>query len=171
MENRKEKVLNIVSIFLFSIGIGSFLTYYILGILNRKIIQISDIVKEAVSTGNAAQMETGAFIYVVFIIGVLAFSIAPVMRTRTIHSTIKMIVFLGLFFLTASGLMLSSARGGMDITYMIVVWFFCIFSTYLAGQIIMKLYFWMKKNESNEIDMVKMTFVWTILAYVLGKLV
>ena len=61
-------------------------------------------------------------------------------------------------------------RGEIFLSYMVVIWLSSIYIAWFFLGIINIVYQWVKSGTENEqLNMVKLTFLWTIIAFIIGK--
>ena len=82
----------------------------------------------------------------------------------------RCLILLCFLFIDFCSLISVIVRGELFHIYIVVVWVSSIYFVWMCFEILGVLYRWMKTESAGQtIDVVKLTFLWTIIAFILGK--
>jgi len=155
---------------LFSIGAGSLLAFYLIELCKVKLVPLSDEIEKLILTGNTQAIYMGLLEYVIFMVGVIAILIAPLLSQRNKGVGIKVFLLLVLALIDIGGVITVIAQGRVFSTFILVVWISSVYMTWFCIGVMKIIYGWIKidKEEKNQFDVAKLTFIWAIIAFLLG---
>ncbi len=150
-----------------SIGIGSIVTCFLLIFINKNLPSI-EIYED---TSIAGGYNISLFSYLLLVIGLTIMMIIPFLnnwnrKNRILFSLLLLIVPIDI--VTAVVLI---ARSELFLLAIGIIWVSVVFYMFVFIQIIGVLHNWVKVADSDKYDIGKLTLVWVILAFILGRLV
>ena len=103
-------------------------------------------------------------------ISVFAILSAPFFMEGEKKAGKRCLILLCFLFIDFCSLISVIVRGELFHIYIVVVWVSSIYFVWMCFEILGVLYRWMKTESAGQtIDVVKLTFLWTIIAFILGK--
>ena len=155
---------------LLSFGLGGIATFYMIQFSSIRLLPLSKEIKEIMLNGITKNFSVGIFETVILLISLFALLAAPLFFNWDENAGIKILILLVVFFSDAAGMLTVIVRGEIFLTYMAVIWASSIYIAWFCLGILNILYLWVKAGTENErFNMVKLTFLWTIIAFTIGK--
>ncbi len=155
---------------LLEIGIGGFIAYFFIQFMKLKLLPLSVELNFAVMNGTLPDVKIEIAEAAVFMISVFVLLIAPLFIHWNKSAGLKIVMLLFVFFADIGGVMTVVVRGEIFTFFIFVIWFSAIYITWLCFGIGKILYAWVKTSSADPgFDIVKLTFVWTIIAFIIGK--
>ena len=166
-KSRIERILG--KIFL-SVGCGGFLAYYLIEMCRAKLLPVSEEIRELVETGRIQDIKIDAVEPIIMLISIFSLLIAPLFIQWNKKSGIKILTLLCAFFIDTSGAIIVIATGEISKLYMICLWISSIYVVWICMEIIHVIYAWVRvQTPGDHYDIAKLTFLWAIIAFILGK--
>ena len=169
MQNR-EMIMHKVGKWFMIIGIAGLLSLLFIEWSRWNLVPLAEKINLVAVSENYHEFHT-EFIEV----GIATFSIftlfaAPSLVRWDSRSAINVTLLLFAIVIDIAAIISVIARGEIFETYIMIVLSMCIYVKNIL-EITQKLYYWITTgSEENHYDIVKMTFIWTIIAFIIGKI-
>lgn len=156
----------------FAVGIGSLVAFWLINVCKDKAIPLSAEIEKVITSGNYQEIYVGMWEGIIFMVGFLASFIAPLLSQWDKKMGIKVSVLLALVSFDLCGLMTVIAQGQVYPFFMVTVWVSSIYIVWLCIGVLKIIYGWLKieKEEKNQFNVAKLTLIWTVIAFLLGRL-
>lgn len=155
---------------LLSFGLGGIAAFYMIQFSVIKLLPLSKEMKEIMQNGASQDFGIGVFVAVILLVSLFALLAAPLFFQWDENAGIKILILLLAFCSDAVGMLTVIVRGEIFLSYMVVIWISSIYIAWFSLGIINIVYQWVKSGTENEqLNMVKLTFLWTIIAFIIGK--
>lgn len=156
---------------LFCVGIGGLLTYYLIEWGKLKLPVVLDMVENWISTGYMNDLHIGMHEMCIFSISVFLLLLVPLMGNWNQKTGIQAFLLLLLILINVGGVITVIGRGEIFPLFIYVVWITSAYIIWLSIGTIKMIYLWTRVKETDgKLDVVKLTLIWTVIAFVLGKL-
>lgn len=157
----------------FSLALGGFLSCYITVFIRKEIMPIfsqEEILKRFVE--NSEFISIGLFEIVVFVISFITILIAPLLGKKDKKQNKKVFLFFIIAVTSVFFIIISAGRQRLDYITAILILFSCILFISILIDILKATYQWLKvdKKQKGQIDIAKLTFIWTIIVFIIGIL-
>lgn len=170
MKKNKIEIKNFRKI-LFCIGSGGLLTYYLVEWGKVKLTAVSETVEKWIVTGYMSDLHIGIIEMCIFIISVFLLLLVALLGNRNQRTGVQVFFLLLLTLMNVGGIITVIGRGEIFPLLIFVVWMTLAYLIWLSIGAVEMLYSWTKAKETDEkFDVVKLTFIWTVIAFILGKL-
>lgn len=167
---KKENIFKKLGKVLFSIGVGGLIACYLIRLCEIKLLPLSEPIKRMVISGNMEDMRNSMLEVIILLISTYALFVAPLFIHWNKSFGKRVLVLLFVFFIDLSGSVIALASGEISLLYITVIWLSSIYVTWFCVGIAGIIYSWLQVGtKDTQLDMVKLTFIWTIIAFVLGK--
>lgn len=153
---------------LLSVGIAGIGTYFLSPLLAQRAVLLREAISSSLETGNGF-VSPDTFSSTVFFISVLAVLLAPLIIFDVNKKGIKISVFLIWVVLDLLLYMMTVILEKGDIFFVLVTWGLLSYSFWLFTGICREVYQWIIVKDDKRFDIPKLTLLWTILAFILGK--
>lgn len=172
MENKIQ--LKVFGKMAFIMGIGGFLAYYFIQYIKFKVPMIAAKIRPLIMEKGFQAIHIEGIEFFIFASSLFLLLLAPFLiecgKKENTRTWIHIFILIFLCFINSAGIIISIARGNIFFAYIIVIWVSSIYVTWIMYNTMKKLYQWIKiSTERESFDIVKMTFIWTILAFIIGK--
>ena len=155
---------------LLSFGLGGIAAFYMIQFSVIKLLPLSKEMKEIMLNGASQDFGVGVFVSVILLVSLFALLAAPLFLQWDENAGIKILILLLVFCSDAVGMLTVIVRGEIFLSYMAVIWISSIYIAWFSLGIINIVYQWVKSGTENvQFNMVKLTFLWTIIAFIIGK--
>ena len=154
---------------LFNICAGNFLSIYILFLIRKYILPIlQNIDFENNINLNSPIYKISDFEFYITMFSLIIFLYFPVFFLK--FNKKKMAIYNLLFILDFVGLIRFVVVKRLDLFTIVLVYLSCIFFLYIIAKLIKCFYKWLKQkpDDTTKFNLAKLTFIWTILAFILG---
>lgn len=164
------KKLKIIGRGLLVVGIASLITYYLIKVSSIKLISLSLELKEQITTGKIENVGIGMLENLPLLVGTFALMVAPLFIKWDNSAGKKMLVLLFVLFVDIASAVTVVVRGQLFTAYVMVIWGSAIYITWFLLGVADILYLWVRTGTSDgQFDVVKLTFIWTVIAFIIGK--
>lgn len=120
---------------------------------------------------NLYEVKTQFIEGVIATIGIFSLFAAPSLLRWDNKSIVNVILLLLSIFLDICGSLSVIARGEIFTFYVLIILFSMLVYVKITIEILQKIYTWITaQTNNNHYDIAKMTFVWAIIAFILGKI-
>ena len=155
---------------LFTVGIGGIFSCYLLELSRIKLLPLSEQLQRSIALGNIPEIHISSLEIMISFISVFAILSAPFFMEGGKKAGKRCLILLCFLFIDFCSLISVIVRGELFHIYIVVVWVSSICFVWMCFEILGVLYRWMKTESAGQtIDVVKLTFLWTIIAFILGK--
>ncbi len=155
---------------LLSIGMGGLMAYYLIELSKVKLLPFAAEIKKAMVAGTLDSVGVGALESFILLVSIVALLASPLFICRDEKAGDKLLVLLFVCFIDMGGVVTVIAREEVFPLYMFVVWGSSTYVVWLCIGILKNIYLWVRSGtENRQFDIVKLTFIWTIIAFVIGK--
>lgn len=170
MQNR-EMIMYKVGKWFMIIGIAGVLSLLFIEWSRWNLIPLSEKIKLTVLSQNYHEFQTEFIEGVIATVSIFTLFAAPSLVRWDSRSAINVTLLLFAIVIDIAAIISVIARGEIFETYIImIVLSMCIYVKNIL-EITQKLYYWITTgSEENHYDIVKMTFIWTIIAFIIGKI-
>lgn len=166
-----KKHMGKVNEYVFSIGCGGMLAFTVLQKVKVVLPTISNKLQNIIQTGNIANLKINSYEILLFVVSFLLILIAPLLSQWSHNVVNKIVALIIITFVFCVGCAISIAIGTIEISFLIVSWIFFSYISWFCLGIIKVAYIWLKEDESEQkYDAAKLTLLWTIIAFLLGKI-
>lgn len=155
---------------LLAIGIGGLITYYLIEMSRVKLLSLSTKMWGMTVSGDMENIGVGELETLIFLVSIFALFIAPLFIQWDKKAGMKiLILFLAGFAVVSSGIV-AIIQGEVLPACMIIAWLSFSYIVWFILGILKILYSWIKAGTTDsQFDMVKLTFIWTVIAFIIGK--
>ena len=166
----KKHIEKMVGKIFLSLGSGGILAVYLVNLCRLKLLPISEEIGKLIAIENMTGTEVNALEPAIILISIFSFLISPLFIKWNKKRGIEILILFFAFFIDISGAVIVVASGEISGFYIFCLWITATYVSWICIEIINILYYWIKKDTSeSHYDIVKLTFVWTIIAFILGK--
>lgn len=170
MQNR-EMIMHKVGKWFMIIGIAGVLSLLFVEWSRWNLVPLSEKIKLIALSQNYHEFQTEFIEGVIATISIFTLFAAPSLVRWDNRSVINVSLLLLAIIADVAGIIAVITRGEIFENYVIVIVLsMCIYVKNIL-EMIQKLYHWITtESEENHYDIVKMTFIWTIIAFIIGKI-
>ena len=154
--------------FVFSIGMGSLLTGYLFLRYVSKTVSLKDKILKMVYPDGAIDERAVFFISIVILSGMYALFVAPLLFQNSKWTGIKIAILIFAFFAIFIGVVIVVVTGKISLFCTVVFWMSLIYVCWISIDVLKAIYNWVKTSEGS-FDLAKMTFIWGVIVFILGK--
>lgn len=166
----KKHIEKMVGKIFLSLGGGGILAVYLVNLCRLKLLPISEEIGKLIAIENMTGTEINALEPAIILISIFSFLISPFFIQWNKKRGIEILILFFAFFIDISGAVIVVASGEISGFYIFCLWITATYVSWICIEIINILYYWIKEDTSeSHYDIVKLTFVWTIIAFILGK--
>lgn len=156
--------------YVFSIGCGGMFTFMISQKVKVLLPDISNKISSMIQTGNTVNIKINSCEIFLFVISFLMILIAPILSQWSRKVVNEIVALIITTFVFCVGCVIMTATGKIDLTFLIVSWAFFSYLCWFCLGILKAVYKWLLEDESEQkYDAAKLTLLWTITAFLLGK--
>lgn len=148
----------------FSVGLGCFISFFLTSWIKVNFLSPENLIKfkEIILSSNATNISFSFFDVVLLLIGVVGILSAPLMNKKNTRNSIMILLIIVFLFLDIILLAKTVVQQRVDSFSVFCFTLSCIYFVWLLGVISKVVYTWVKP-EKDKIDVVKLTFVWTVI--------
>lgn len=155
---------------LLSLGIGGCAACYLIELSRTELLPFAKKVETAIQTGMFQSVGIGMIETFIFLCSIFSLLTAPLFLQWNKKEGKKILILLFLLFIDVSGVVTVIARGEIFPLYMFILWISSVYVTWFCLELLGVLYAWVKRGTADgNLDIVKLTFIWTIAAFIIGK--
>lgn len=155
-----------------SVAVGGFTTLYLINIFNikwlpflHKAIENKDVINNLKENG------ISGFYVLIFVISSVILIVAPLIKVNSSKfDLILSTIIVSSITLTIFELVISIAQNHQSTQLILLLWLLCSLTMMYIGRLVLLLYYWVQIGGENHYDIVKLTFIWGIIATVLTLL-
>lgn len=166
---KKRDIKNIKE-YIFSIGCGGLLLFWGIQIAKLDIPEVSEGLKKLVETEQFSKIQISFFEIIIFAISFLLIVIAPMLCHWNKQTAKKITALIVITFLFLVGCVIVVVNGNISNLFLIVGWVFFSLLCYMGIDILKIIKLWLHEETKQNYDIAKLTLVWTVLAFLLGRL-
>lgn len=153
------------------VGLGSFMGVYLIELSKIKLLPLAQELERIILLGYLPNVTIEICEPVMVFVGVCTLFAFPLYFDTGRARKIKINILFFLLILDLAGIITVIVRGELFFLYLLLVWASSVFAVLLLLDALELVYCWVKIREDQEsFDLVKLTFLWTIVAFVLGKI-
>ena len=170
MQNR-EMIMHKVGKWFMIIGIAGLLSLYFIEWCRWNLVPLAEKIKLVAVRENYLEFHTEFIEGGIATFSIFALFAAPSLVRWDSRSAINVTLLLLAIVIDAAAIISVIAKGEIFEYYvLVIVLSMCIYVKNVL-EMIQKLYHWITTgSEENHNDIVKMTFIWTIIAFIIGKI-
>lgn len=157
--------------FVFSLGLGGLASLYIVEFFKMKIlpnlISFNEISK-FLAENNI--FDIGTMEVLIFIVSMVSIISAPLLSVNDSQNNYNVVGLIVLIFIEIISVLSICARHKIGYLFIISTTIFSVYLVWLLIDILKIAYSWTKidKSEKNQIDVTKLTFIWTVIVFLVG---
>ena len=157
----------------FAVGVGSFLTFGLLGANKSKIGELSKSMEALIQMGDTRSLKAEFFEVILLAVGLMTIFLAPFIGQWTREMSIKFSILWLLLIIDMACFVVIIVRGELTALATGVIWLSLAYISWLGIEVLKAIYRWLiiDKGKENQFDVAKLTFIWVIIAFVLGKII
>lgn len=163
-KNRKQ---NCISKMLCAAGVGGLLTYYFIMTSEVPLAQASKAIKDMAVATQMELVRSHMPGLIILSISIFLLLLAPLLMRQEKRRWLKIYALLTVVLINGCSIAIAVVQGKIPTLYLVILWISCSYILWLLFDVLKLIYNWVRID--GKTDVVKLTFIWAILTFILAK--
>jgi len=159
-----------IGLILLKTGLGGILTFVFVDFLMRLSELVNQRIEYLVETSAFEGLRLNIMVLSTLVFSILILMLSQFFLIKGTNIKIKLIIFLSLSFINVGGVMMILINGTINILGLASFWVMGVLLVGMVINIIKEVYKWLliRENEEEKVNVVKLSFIWGVIMFVLG---
>ena len=149
-------------------GLGGLLTYYFAMVSKSPIEQVSKTIKDMAMRTQIELIKSHMLGFAILSISVFLLLLSPLLMKNEKRKWLKIYILIAIFLINGSSIVITVVQGTIPNLYIFILWISLSYILWLLFDVMKIIYNWVRAD--GQTDIVKLTFIWAILTFILAKI-